>query len=99
MVVGTGKIKFRLFETKSLKEKRKIVKSMIQRIKNNFNISIALTDAFMKAYQNGENYDLISPKNKEVVGSLSAKLVFDEIADGAWRTGDPGLIFIDKISV
>ena len=64
----------------------------------NFNISIALTDAFMKAYQNGENYDLISPKNKEVVGSLSAKLVFDEIADGAWRTGDPGLIFIDKIN-
>jgi ribonucleoside-diphosphate reductase alpha chain len=64
----------------------------------NFNISIALTDAFMKAYQNGENYDLISPKTKEVVGSLSAKLVFDEIADGAWRTGDPGLIFIDKIN-
>ncbi|MDO8341387.1 MAG: ribonucleotide reductase N-terminal alpha domain-containing protein, partial [Candidatus Woesebacteria bacterium] len=64
----------------------------------NFNISIALTDAFMKAYQNGENYDLISPKNKEVVGSLSAKLVFDEIADGAWRTGDPGLIFIEKIN-
>ncbi|OFZ62281.1 MAG: hypothetical protein A2328_06950 [Bdellovibrionales bacterium RIFOXYB2_FULL_36_6] len=44
MVVGTGKIKFRLFETKSLKEKRKIVKSMIQRIKNNFNISIAETE-------------------------------------------------------
>lgn len=64
----------------------------------NFNISIALTDDFMKAYKNNTDYNLISPKSGEVVGKLSAKLVFDEIADGAWRTGDPGLIFIDKIN-
>lgn len=64
----------------------------------NFNISVALTDAFMKAYQNGENYNLISPKTKKVVGSLSAKLVFDEISDGAYRTGDPGLIFLDRLN-
>ena len=51
-----------------------------------------------EAYQKNEDYNLISPKTKEVVGKLSAKLVFDEIADGAWRTGDPGLIFIDKIN-
>jgi len=44
MVVGTGKIKFRLFNTNSLKGKRKIVKSIIQRIRNNFNISVAETD-------------------------------------------------------
>lgn len=44
MVVGTGKIKFRLFDTDSLKGKRKIVKSIIQRIRNNFNISVAETD-------------------------------------------------------
>ncbi len=44
MVVGTGKIKFRLFDTDSLKGKRKIVKSVIQRIRNNFNISVAETD-------------------------------------------------------
>ncbi|MDA8136791.1 MAG: DUF503 domain-containing protein [Desulfobacteraceae bacterium] len=44
MVVGTGKIKFRLFDTNSLKGKRKIVKSIIQRIRNNFNISVAETD-------------------------------------------------------
>jgi uncharacterized protein YlxP (DUF503 family) len=44
MVVGTGRIKFRLFDTDSLKRKRKIVKSIIQRIRNNFNISVAETD-------------------------------------------------------
>src|SRR3989339_246457 len=64
----------------------------------NFNISVAITNAFMKAYQNDEEYELISPKTKEVVGKLSAKRVFNEIADGAWRTGDPGLVFIDKIN-
>ena len=64
----------------------------------NFNISVALTDKFMEAYRNDGEYELINPKTKEVTGKLSAKKVFDEIADGAWRTGDPGLIFIDKIN-
>lgn len=64
----------------------------------NFNISVAITDAFMEAYRKDEDYDLISPKTKEVVGKLSAKKVFDEIAEGAWKTGDPGLVFIDKIN-
>lgn len=64
----------------------------------NFNISVAITDKFMEAYRKDEEYDLINPKTKEVTGKLSAKKVFDEIADGAWRTGDPGLIFIDKIN-
>ncbi len=64
----------------------------------NFNISVALTDKFMEAYKNNEDYELINPKTKEVVGKLSAREVFDEIAEGAWRTGDPGLIFIDKIN-
>jgi len=64
----------------------------------NFNISVAITDAFMDAYLNDKDYDLIDPKTKNVVGSLSARKVFNEIADGAWRTGDPGLIFIDRIN-
>jgi ribonucleoside-diphosphate reductase alpha chain len=64
----------------------------------NFNISVALTDKFMEAYKNNEDYELINPKTSEVVGKLSAREVFDEIAEGAWRTGDPGLIFIDKIN-
>ena len=65
----------------------------------NFNISVAITDNFMEAYYNDENYDLIDPRTKKTVGNLSARRVFDEIADGAWRTGDPGLIFIDRINM
>lgn len=65
---------------------------------NNFNISVAITDAFIKAYRAGTSYDLIDPKNNSVVGQLDARKVMDEIADGAWKTGDPGLIFIDQIN-
>ncbi len=64
----------------------------------NFNISVGITDPFMEAYFKDEDYSLINPKTKEVTGVLSARHVFDEIADGAWRTGDPGLIFIDRIN-
>ncbi len=64
----------------------------------NFNISVAITDKFIDAYYKDGDYELISPKTKEVTGTLSARRVFDEIADGAWRSGDPGLIFIDRIN-
>ena len=65
---------------------------------NNFNISVAVTDKFMDAYLKGENYDLINPQNGSVAGQLSAKMVFDKIVDGAWRNGEPGIIFIDKMN-
>lgn len=64
----------------------------------NFNISVAITDEFMKAYEDDGEYNLIDPKTKEVKGRLSARYVFDEIASAAWRSGDPGLIFIDRIN-
>src|SRR4030042_4043180 len=64
----------------------------------NFNISVAITDRFMEAYEKGEEYELINPKTKEVVGKLDAGKVFDEIAEGAWRTGESRLIFIDRIN-
>jgi ribonucleoside-diphosphate reductase alpha chain len=64
----------------------------------NFNISVAVTNKFIDAYYKDEDYELVSPKTKEVTGTLSARKVFDEIADGAWKTGDPGLIFIDRIN-
>ncbi len=64
----------------------------------NFNISVAITDAFMKAYETGGDYDLVDPRDGKVTGQLNARKVFDEIADGAWRTGDPGLIFLDRIN-
>ncbi len=61
----------------------------------NFNISVAVTDAFMKALKEDGEYDLVAPHNGEVVGRLSAKLVFDKIAHNAWSNGEPGLFFID----
>lgn len=65
---------------------------------NNFNISVAITDKFMDAYLKGEDYDLIHPNTKQSVGKLNAKEVFDKIIDGAWRNGEPGIVFIDTMN-
>ena len=65
---------------------------------NNFNISVAITDKFMDAYLKGEDYDLIHPNSKQSVGKLNAKEVFDKIIDGAWRNGEPGIVFIDTMN-
>ncbi len=65
---------------------------------NNFNISVALTDKFMDAVKNNSDYELINPNTKEVVGKLNAKEVFDKIVNNAWSTGEPGIIFIDKMN-
>ena len=65
---------------------------------NNFNISVAITDKFMEAYINGTDYDLINPMNGEVAGKMSAKKIFDMIVDGAWRNGEPGIVFIDTMN-
>ncbi|MDR9459533.1 MAG: vitamin B12-dependent ribonucleotide reductase [Dehalococcoidia bacterium] len=64
----------------------------------NFNLSVAATDEFVRAVEDGTDYDLINPRDKAVQGKLNAKEVFDKIVDLAWRTGDPGLIFIDRIN-
>ncbi|MFZ5392307.1 MAG: vitamin B12-dependent ribonucleotide reductase [Patescibacteria group bacterium] len=64
----------------------------------NFNISVALTDKFMEALENDDEYDLINPRNQEVWGRLRAKEVFDKVVDNAWFHGDPGIVFIDRIN-
>ncbi len=64
----------------------------------NFNLSVAVTSTFMQAVKRGEDYNLINPRNKEIVKKLNAKEVFDKIVDLAWKTGDPGIIFIDRIN-
>lgn len=65
---------------------------------NNFNISVALTDKFMEAVKNNTDYELIAPHTGEVAGTMDARTVFDKIIDGAWSTGEPGIIFIDKMN-
>jgi len=64
----------------------------------NFNISVALTEEFMKKALAGEDYDLIDPKTKRSVQKLNAKKVFDMIIQMAWRNGEPGIIFIDRVN-
>ena len=64
----------------------------------NFNISVAVTDSFMKAVLQNKEYSLIDPAAKKAVKKINAKKVFDLIVKNAWKTGDPGLIFIDEIN-
>jgi len=64
----------------------------------NFNISVAATDRFMDALAQGEEYELIAPHSGETVGRLRAPEVFQRIVRAAWRTGDPGMVFIDRIN-
>src|SRR2546427_3428198 len=64
----------------------------------NFNISVAATDLFMDALAAGGEYDLINPHTCLATGRLSAKEVFDRLVRAAWRTGDPGMVFIDRIN-
>jgi ribonucleoside-diphosphate reductase alpha chain len=64
----------------------------------NFNLSVAVTDEFMEAVKTGSDYNLINPNSGKVTGQLKAKEVFGKIVDKAWKTGDPGIVFIDRLN-
>ena len=63
-----------------------------------FNISVAATDAFMAAVERGEQIALVDPHSGETVGHEDARALLEELTRSAWRTGDPGLVFIDEIN-
>jgi len=62
----------------------------------NFNISVAVTDAFMDAVARDTDYDLVHPNTRKVMGQLRAREVWERIIHGAWKTGEPGVFFIDR---
>lgn len=64
----------------------------------NFNISVGITEAFMKAVKAGKDYDLLNPKTGAKVSSLNAATVYNEMIELAWDGGDPGIIFLDRIN-
>lgn len=67
-------------------------------ILTNFNLSVAITDKFMEAVKREEEFPLVNPRNGKVVRKVSAKALFELICEKAWGSGDPGLLFIDRIN-
>lgn len=65
---------------------------------NNFNISVVLTRTFMESLEKDSEYDLVNPRTGLVVKRISARQIFDKIVGSAWQTGEPGIIFIDRIN-
>ncbi|MBI4017247.1 MAG: adenosylcobalamin-dependent ribonucleoside-diphosphate reductase [Candidatus Aenigmarchaeota archaeon] len=64
----------------------------------NFNISVAATDAFMDSILKKKEFSLVNPRTGKETGKLNAAEIFDNIAQSAWESGDPGMIFIDEIN-
>jgi len=73
-------------------------RAMLDRQISNFNISVAITDRFMEALKEDGEYELVAPHNHEAIRRVKARDVFDQIVSAAWETGDPGLVFIDRVN-
>ncbi|MDR3176701.1 MAG: vitamin B12-dependent ribonucleotide reductase [Desulfovibrio sp.] len=65
---------------------------------NNFNLSVALTEDFMEAVEKEEDFSLIAPHTGEAAGSLNARETFEILVEKAWKSGDPGIVFLDRIN-
>ncbi len=64
----------------------------------NFNISVAVTDAFMQALETDAEYALVNPRTQQTVKRLPAKEVFSAVVQNAWKSGEPGIVYIDRIN-
>lgn len=64
----------------------------------NFNISVGVTEKFMAAVEKGEDYEILNPRTKRAIGKLNARLVFEKIVNQAWKNGEPGIIFLDRLN-
>jgi len=64
----------------------------------NFNLSVGVTDRFMQAAVDGHTYELVHPRLQRSVSRLEARAVLDRIVDAAWRSGDPGMLYLDAIN-
>ncbi len=78
-------------------EKFIICKTLDERL-TNFNISVAVTDAFMDAVERDGEYDLVNPRTGQKVKTLSARKIFQDIVQAAWNNGEPGIIFLDAMN-
>ena len=65
---------------------------------SNFNISVAVTEDFMRRVEHDQAYDLVNPRTGHITGQLNAREVFQRMTELAWRTGDPGIVFLDRIN-
>jgi ribonucleoside-diphosphate reductase alpha chain len=69
-----------------------------QKMFNNFNISVGLTEEFMHAVDGDRDFELLNPRTREPVGTLNARKVFHRIVKQAWENGEPGIIFLDRLN-
>ncbi|MGD8238363.1 MAG: vitamin B12-dependent ribonucleotide reductase [Armatimonadota bacterium] len=69
-----------------------------QDVLNNFNISVAVSDAFMQAVESDGTYDLVNPRTGEAVATKSGVEIFEAMVSLAWKHGDPGIIFLDRVN-
>src|SRR5439155_8379396 len=82
----------------SVTEREALKKALLEAQISNFNISVGITDKFMQAVERDENYELVNPRTGEIANTLRAREVFDIMTQCAWETGDPGMVFLDRIN-
>ncbi len=77
---------------------RRFIQAKAQGALSNFNISVSVTDEFMEAVEKGGNVPLINPRTEKEASSVPARDLFDSIVNNAWHTGDPGMLFLDRVN-